>query len=696
MPAGVPADLAKGEPSGLPADGGAALALADVLADGWADARLAALLLAIHPQGLGGARLRGPADERRDHWLSLLRCACPAEAPWQRLPLNADDDRLLGGLDLGATLQRGTVVTQPGLLERCHGGVLLAAMAERMSPALAARLVATMDTGRVVPQRLAGAAPPVAGPGSTSAASVHAPSGKAAAAKRSTRTSTTAGKPAGLALITVLALDEGQADGEETPPPALLDRLGLHIDLTRLPRPAPGGVVDPSAWAAEAAAARQRLPGVRCADNLVQALCEAALALGVDGMRASQQALAAARAHAAWCGRSDVTVEDAALAARVVLAPRATRVPVQPVAADETQTPPPAEEPPETQQQPEQPPPEPPAPPPEAASPERPESPPDALPDDASIDAASQDQVLQAALAAIPPGLLALLASAVGRGPSGAGGRAGALQASRLRGRPYGSRRGDPRSGARLHLIDTLRAAAPWQLLRRRERDAASGGLALPAVARATPGATPASPVVLVRREDFHISRFRQRRETTTLFVVDASGSAALHRLAEAKGAVELLLADCYVRRDRVALLSFRGSVGAELLLPPTRSLVRAKRCLAAMPGGGGTPLAAALDAARELAQNLARQGGTPLVVVLTDGRANIARDGSPGRDRAQADALVSAKLWQGSGLGVLWLDTAQQPQQQAQVLALTMGARYLPLPHADAGQMSKAVLALR
>ncbi len=73
-----------------------------------------------------------------------------------------------------------------------------------------------------------------------------------------------------------------------------------------------------------------------------------------------------------------------------------------------------------------------------------------------------------------------------------------------------------------------------------------------------------------VRPEDFHVTRFRQLGQTTTVFVVDASGSSALHRLAEAKGAVELLLADCYVRRDRVAVLAFRGSA-AELLLPPTQ-----------------------------------------------------------------------------------------------------------------------------
>ena len=146
-------------------------------------------------------------------------------------------------------------------------------------------------------------------------------------------------------------------------------------------------------------------------------------------------------------------------------------------------------------------------------------------------------------------------------------------------------------------------------------------------------------PRILIRKDDFRISRFKQRTETTTIFVVDASGSAALHRLAEAKGAVELLLADCYIRRDQVALIAFRGSV-AELLLPPTRSLARAKRSLAGLPGGGGTPLAAGLDAAFALSDSIRRKGQTPTVVVLTDGRANIARDGGQGRPRAEEDAM--------------------------------------------------------
>jgi magnesium chelatase subunit D len=175
------------------------------------------------------------------------------------------------------------------------------------------------------------------------------------------------------------------------------------------------------------------------------------------------------------------------------------------------------------------------------------------------------------------------------------------------------------------------------------------------------------------------------------VFVVDASGSAALHRLAEAKGAVELLLAECYVRRDRVAVLAFRGP-GAELLLPPTRSLARAKRSLSALPGGGGTPLASGIEAAAELAAQLARQGDTPTVVLLTDGRANIARSGAPGRAAANEDALAAAQRFALAGLSALLIDTSPQASEAAQTLAQAMGATYLPLPHAGAEGLSRAV----
>jgi magnesium chelatase subunit D len=205
--------------------------------------------------------------------------------------------------------------------------------------------------------------------------------------------------------------------------------------------------------------------------------------------------------------------------------------------------------------------------------------------------------------------------------------------------------------------------------------------------------ADPRTARVEVRHDDFRITRFKQNTHTTTIFVVDASGSAALNRLAEAKGAVELLLADCYVRRDQVALLAFRGR-SAELLLPPTRSLVRAKRSLANLPGGGGTPLAAGIDAAVALADAIRRRGDIPVIVLLTDGRANVARDGNGGRSQAAQDALAAARLLDAGGFSALLVDTSPRPQAQAQELAHAMGARYLPLPYADAAVLSRAVQA--
>ena len=193
-----------------------------------------------------------------------------------------------------------------------------------------------------------------------------------------------------------------------------------------------------------------------------------------------------------------------------------------------------------------------------------------------------------------------------------------------------------------------------------------------------------ARPRVSIRREDFRIRRFIEKTGTTVLFVVDASGSSALHRLAEAKGAVELLLAESYARRDRVSLLAFRGS-GTELLLPPTRALARAKKVLAALPGGGGTPLAHALDAALEQAMGTKRAGSAPLVVMLTDGRANIARDGTPGRQGAERDALLAGARFAQQQIPALFVDTSTRGEPVARRIADAMRARYVLLPAANA-----------
>ncbi len=608
-----------------------------------AGAALIAALLAVDPQGLGGIRLQGPATELRSAWLKHLRALLPESTPWERLPVQASDTALLGGLDLAATLATGRPVAQAGLLARAHGGVLILGMAERVPAGMAAHLAALLDQGEIHLAR------------------------EGLSERRAAR----------LALV---ALDEGQAD-EEQLPAALRDRLAFSLDLGWQPESQTeqdntnADASQAPVWQrSDIQAAHARLPQVSYPPQTLETLCATALILGVDSLRGPLLALRVARAAAALSGETQVDDSHTALAARLVLAPRATRLPPaaeeQPQTQDardadvaaENETPP--EPQPDTEN--------------DQADAKKENDANREAEDDApspeDIQQALQEMVVEAALAAIPPGLLAALKAGEAKAQAARGGRAGAAEKNQRRGRPVGTRRGEPRAaGARLHVLDTLRAAAPWQKLRR----AALTG-------------TPRSRI-LVRREDFHVMRFKQNRPTTTLFVVDASGSSALHRLAEAKGAVELLLADCYVRRDRVAVISFGGAV-AQLLLPPTRSLARAKRSLAALPGGGGTPLAAGMDAARELAVQIARQGETPVVVLLTDGRANMARDGTPGRSQAGQDALQAAREFSLAGVSALLIDTSPQPQAQAQQLAQAMGATYLPLPFAGAQGLNQAV----
>lgn len=590
------------------------------------DAALVAALFAVDPAGLGGVALRASADPGRDQWLALVKALLPAGVPLRRIPLHISDSALLGGLDLAATLQAGRPVSQRGVLAQADGGVVMLAVAERLSAATAARLAAVLDCGEVLLER----------------------DGLALR------------QPARLGMV---ALDEGQED-EEQLPAALLDRLAFHLHLQ-------SGIPDSSVyWSrADIEAARLRLPNTGLDAQIVQALCATAQALGVASLRAPLLALRVARAAAALVGEAIASADHATLAARLVLAPRATRLPPPP--------PPPPDTQPEDADD-------------SAQTPDdmsEPEPPQDASPEPEAGSEGYQalaETVLAATQAAVPAGLLAALqVGQASRAQAQTAGRAGAVRKNQNRGRPIGARRGEPRQGARLNVLETLRAAAPWQTLRRRTRAEPS----------ATRPAQAGQLRIEVRRDDFHVTKFKQNSQTTTIFVVDASGSSALNRLAEAKGAVELLLADCYVRRDQVAVIAFRDKQ-AELLLPPTRSLPRAKRSLAGLPGGGGTPLASGLDAALTLAQQVQRRGDTPVIVLLTDGRGNIARSGAPGRVQANADAIEAARQIKSAGLTALLLDTSPQAQAMAQTLAQAMGAHYLPLPHAGARQLSQAVKA--
>ena len=598
------------------------------------DAACAAALFAVDPAGLGGVCLRSLVQPARGQWLEMLRDLLPAADPVRRIPFNISDGRLLGGLDLTATLAANRPIAERGALAAAHGGVVILSMAERVSAHTAACLSAVLDDGAVITQR----------------------------------EGVLISDPARLGLV----LQDESMD-EERVPASLLDRLAFLVDLNGFDLRT---VLLPLHDREQVEEARRLLPEVQIEGELVAALCGTGLALGAGSPRVSILALRAARAMAALDGRSCVRTDDAVAAGRLVFAPRATRVPNQ--TSSEERDGPPNAKPPDAEA-------------PDAEAPTA-ESPPGAARDDqpahspppeergrtetgAQQEAPRPDDVILAATrAAIPRGLLSRLRiEAAARSGPGAPGRAGALRTGGSRGRPAGVQVGASRGHARLNVMETLRAAAPWQRLR---------------------GRTPAAKSrVRIQPGDFRTTRYLRRSQTLTIFAVDASGSSALHRLTEAKGAVELLLADCYVRRDLVAVISFRGR-RADVLLPPTRSLVRAKRNLAGMPGGGGTPLASAIECAALLGGQARRRGETPLLVLLTDGRANVALDGSGGRDAAHADALQAARRLRCSRIAALFIDTSPRPNAAAADVATAMHAEYLPLPFADARALSSVVSA--
>jgi magnesium chelatase subunit D len=549
-------------------------------ADPLEDAVLAARLFTLAPLVFKGMVLRGSSPARE-----ALVAALGESVALRRMPGHVDDERLLGGIDLAASLSAGRPVRQTGLIEEAAGGALIAPMAERIDGSVAGRLAQALDE-------------------------------------------------AGTALV---LLDDATDDAEEAPPVSLTERLAFLCDLMASRR-----------WqGVELAPATGSLAAVAPLEEAqLRALAATAAAFGVDSMRALIFAGHAARGLAALEGRKAAGKADLTGAVRLVLAPRATQLPPEE-----------AEAPPEDQ----------PPPPPDGERDDQSDS------DQQQQDPDLSEMLVEAARAAIPAGLLEQLAQ--GKAPRRAqSSGTGQKRKAATRGKPLGARPGSPRGGAKLALIDSLRAAVPWQPVRRRE--------------------APGSPsAILMRKEDLRIRRFEERAARVTIFAVDASGSAAAARLAEAKGAVELMLGQAYVTRSEVALVAFRGT-SAELLLPPTRSLTRARRRLAELPGGGGTPLALGLNAAREVAESVIARGRSAALVILTDGRANIAADGSPGRPQAAKDAEAAAKAIAARGIDALVVDISARPGPEGAALAGALGGRFLALPRADAAMLQKAITA--
>jgi magnesium chelatase subunit D len=594
----------------------------------WQDAQLALLALQLDPHGLGGVWLRAGHGPVREAWLVGLQAS---GLPTLKIPAQVDPERLLGGIDLAQTLQLGRLVQQTGLLAQADGGAILLPMAERLPAQTAAQIAQVHDQGVVHSQ------------------GAHAVQ---------------------TARFAVEALDESE-DGEPGLAERLTDRLGLWLDLRdncMADTTETLEALSPLEHTEALHLLRQTAPS----EQQAHAVCEVALALGVQSLRAPLMALRMAAVHAAMQGRAMLEDEDLEVAVRLVLAPRATRLP-EAAAPPSAPPPTPAEaeqqEPDEANQEPAQD-----ALPTEApgASPEQQDTqnPPDTDPPTPAA-APDPEMLIAAALASLPPHLLdRLLLGKAGKSAASGLGSSGQATHSKLRGRPLTPRPGKPGSGARLHVLATLRAAAPKQRIRNKP---------------------PGAGRVCLRAEDFHVQRFAQRSPSCLIFALDASGSSALQRLAEAKGAVELLLQDSYARRDSVCVIAFRAA-SAQVLLAPTRSLVRAKRALAGLPGGGGTPLAHGIQTAMQQAMALQRAGSTPMLVMLSDGRANVSAAGVGGRAQAHADAFASAGQWRTRGFAALWIDTSAQPDAQAQALAQQMGASYFPMPYVQAQRMAAVV----
>ena len=563
----------------------------------WTSACRAAAILAVDPIGLGGASVRAAPGPLRDLWLAeYFRVSAPNSIV--KLPPGVGEDRLLGGLDVAATLVNSAPVAETGLLAKADGGVLLAPMAERQSPRTAAIVAAAMDVRAAAVER--------------SGVSLRDP-----------------------ARFSLLLLDEG-ADETEAPPAILLERVAFLVDLdgvsVREARP-------PQTTTDAVSAARARLSGLEMEIGSLEAIAATAARFGLHSMRILQFCMRSARAAAALDGDAFVSTRNAEEACALVLGPRAFAAPQ----SSEVAPSPPSNE------------------------KESPGEADDQRPASESV----EDLLVEAVRSAQLAHVLDVPARSQRRKPAGlADGKRGAEIASFRKGRPAPARAGKLGSGARIDLLATLRAAAPWRKTR---------------VSHASKTVSP------IRPEDIRTKRFRARAQTVVIFAVDASGSSAIHRLAEAKGAIEYMLSDCYSRRDHVALVAFRGK-SAELLLPPTRSLVRVRRRLSELPGGGATPLAAGVAAAAILAETEARKGRTPLVAMLSDGRGNMSLAGEADRTKAEADLTRMARRLKAAECASVFLDISPRPSARAQALAEEMGARYHPLPYAAARSMADAV----
>ncbi|MCW2778680.1 MAG: cobaltochelatase subunit [Frankiales bacterium] len=513
------------------------------------------------------------------------------------LPVGASEDRLVGSLDLEKALTSGVSAYEPGLLAQAHRGVLYVDEVNLLHDHLVDLLLDAAALGRSYVER------------------------EGVSVQHAAR----------FLLVGTMNPEEGELR------PQLLDRFGLTVEVAATRDPVERADVvrkrlayeadpdafaaryrdDDAALAARIADARALLPSVQLSDRALREVTTVCAAFDVDGLRADLVTAKAALALAAWDGRTDVTTDDVRTAARLALPHRRRRTPFEAPGLDEQQLedaladadqgpespddPPPSGGGGQAQQQPTT----------EAAADGQTE----AEPAGASASTEQQQSAAQqpseetqdGGADAPAPGertddagdpfrAVPLRVPGVNRRAGAAGRRS---RTSGDTGRLTGDRAPSGRLTS-LHLAATLRAAAPHQVGRGRS-----------------------GPGVVLRPRDLRQAVREGREGNLVVFAVDASGSmAARSRTSAVKGAVLSLLTDAYQRRDKVALVSMRGS-DAELLLPPTSSVEAAVARLRTMPTGGRTPLSSGLLRVAELlrVEQVRDPARRALVVVVTDGR---------------------------------------------------------------------------